>query len=294
MKYIDFCGKSLSQIVLGTDGYSQRTDKDNAFEMLDFYVESGGNVIDTARSYCDGGSERLIGEYLKERKLRDKIFLSTKCSFPDASDMHASRLTPCEIESDIDKSLISLGVDTIDMLWLHRDDEKKSVQSLIDTLNNMVKKGKIQNFGASNWIYERIDSANRYAYESGLDGFSASQILYNMATPKKVWDDTLVMMDEEEKKKYRENNFPVFAFSSQAKGFFEKYNEGILSPKAKDRYFCEKSVKTYARIKETADKNGDTISYTALKMLCDESGFDVFPIIGPANLSQLKSSLNVK
>lgn len=294
MKYIDFCGESLSQIVLGTDGYSQRTGRETAFEMMDFYIENGGNVIDTARSYCDGESERLIGEYLKDRGLMGKVFISTKCSFPDPVNMSLSRLSPEEIESDIDKSLLSLGVDTIDMLWLHRDDEKKSVANIIDTLNNMVRKGKIQNFGASNWTYERIDSANRYAYESGLDGFSAGQILYNMATPAKIWDETLVIMDEEEKKKYREAGFPVFAFSSQAKGFFEKYNEGILSVKAKERYFCEKSVKTYARIKENAINSGDTISYTALKMLCDESGFDVFPIIGPANLAQLKSSLNFK
>lgn len=294
MKYIDFCGESLSQIVLGTDGYSERIDKDTAYEIMDYYIECGGNVIDTARLYCAGGSEELIGEYLKDRNIRDRVFISTKCSHPPLEDMSVSRLRPEDIEADIDASLMALGVDVIDMVWLHRDDERKGVRHIMDALNNMVKKGKIRNFGASNWTYERIDSANRYAYESGGDGFAAGQILYNMATPAKVWDDTLVVMDEDEKKKYRENQFPVFAFSSQAKGFFEKYNEGILSPKAKERYLCEESVKTYSIIKAKAEETGDTLSYTALNMLCEESGFDVFPIIGPSNINQLKDTLNIK
>ncbi len=294
MKYIDFCGDGLSQIVLGTDGYSERIDKKTAFELMDFYIERGGNVIDTARLYCGGESEKLIGEYLKDRNIRDKVFISTKCSHPPLEDMSISRLKPEDIEADIDASLMALGVDVIDMVWLHRDDERKGVRHIMDTLNNMVRKGKIRNFGASNWTYERIDAANRYAYESGGDGFAASQILYNMATPAKVWDDTLVMMNSDEKKMYTSDSFPVFAFSSQAKGFFEKYDEGLLSTKAKDRYLCEESVKSYARIKAIANENGDTISYTALKLLCEESEFDVFPIIGPSNLKQLKDTLNIK
>ena len=294
MEYIDFCGESLSRIVLGTDGYGERIGKDTAFDIMDFYIEQGGNVIDTARLYCGGESEKIVGQYIKERNIRNKVFISTKCSHPPLEDMTVSRLKPEDIEADIDESLMALGVDVIDMVWLHRDDERKGVRHIMDALNNMVRKGKIRNFGASNWTYERIDSANRYAYESGGDGFAAGQILYNMATPAKVWDDTLVIMDADEKKKYAENQFPVFAFSSQAKGFFEKYNQGLLSPKARERYLCEASVKTYARIKEEAVKNGDTLSYTALRLLWEESSFDVFPIIGPSSVNQLKDTLNIR
>lgn len=293
MKYIDFCDESLSRIVLGTDGYSERIDRETAFAIMDCYIENGGNVIDTARSYCGGKSEELIGSYLKERGIRNKIFISTKCSFPHIEDMTKSRLTPQEIEADIDASLLALGVDTIDMLWLHRDDERKGVRHMMDALNDMVQKGKIRNFGASNWTFERIDDANRYAYESGGDGFAAGQVHYNLATCTHVWDDTMVVMDSDEKAKYEANDFPVFAYSPQAKGFFEKYDRGILSVKAKERYLCEDTVKMYARIKAEAAKEGDTISYTALRLLCEDSSFDVFPVVGASNVSQLKDSLNI-
>ncbi len=294
MNYIDFCDESLSQIVLGTYGYMEKVDENTAFDIMDCYIENGGNVIDTARSYADGEAERLVGRYLKQRGIRDKIFISTKCSFPHREDLHMSRLTPAEIEADIDASLMALGVDTIDMLWLHRDDERKGVRHMIDALNEMVLKGKIRAFGASNWTYERIDSANRYAYESGRDGFCASQMHYSLAKCTSVWDDTLVILDEEEKRRYEDDGFPIFAYSPQARGFFEKYASGILSPKARERYLCEETVKTYARIKAEADKTGDTISHTNIRLLIESCSCDIFPIIGASSVKQLKQTLNIK
>ena len=294
MKYIDFCDESLSQLVLGTYGFCERTDESTAFDIMNLYVENGGNVIDTARSYAHGRAEEVVGRFIKERGLKDKIFISTKCSFPAGDDMHVSRLTPAEIEADIDASLIALGVDTIDMLWLHRDDERKGVRHMIDALNDMVQKGKIRNFGASNWTFERIDTANRYAYESGRDGFMASQVHYNLATPTTVWDDTLVILDEAEKKRYENDGITLFAYTPLAKGFFEKYAEGILSLKAKERYLCEKTVKTYAMIKAEADKTGDTISHTNLRLLTESYNGDLFPVVGASSVKQLKSILNIK
>ena len=87
---------------------------------------------------------------------------------------------------------------------------------------------------------------------------------------------------------------PVAAYASQAKGFFEKYAKNELSPKAKDRYLNDKSIKTFNIIKERAEKENSTISYVALKMLQEKSNFDVFPIVGPSRLSQLKDTLNIK
>ena len=294
MKYINLKNMEMTDIVLGTDGYSERISKDTAYELLDTYIAQGGNVIDTARLYCGGKSEELIGEYLKERNCRNKVYISTKCSHPPLNDMSHSRLGREDIESDIDQSLVALGIDCIDLLWLHRDDETKDVGPIIDSLNEMIKKGKIRHFGSSNWTHDRIMQANSYASQAGLEGFCASQILYNMATCNEMWDKTLVVSDGEEKKKYDESMMPVFAFCSQAKGFFEKYHNGTLSEKAIRRYENEATIATYHRIAEIAEKEGNSISYTALQLLERQSQFPVLPIIGPSNLSQLKDTLNIK
>ena len=294
MKYTMLKDMNMSNIILGTDGYSERINQKTAYELLDLYIECGGNVIDTARLYCSGNSEKLIGEYLKYRNCRDRVYISTKCSHPPLGNMAQSRLSKEDIENDVNESLSALGIECIDLLWLHRDDESKPVEPIIDALNEMISKGKTKHFGASNWTYDRIMKSNEYAAKSGQEGFCASQILYNMATCSRVWDDTLVVLEGEEKEKYDKSHFPVFAFCSQAKGFFEKYAQNTLSEKSKDRYLNEKSVETYYKIKEQADKNGDTLSYTALNMLANQSDFDVFPIIGPSNIAQLKSTLNIQ
>ena len=291
MNNIKLKDMSLYNIVLGTDGYGERIDKKTAFSIMDLYTQNGGNVIDTARLYTNGISESYVGEFISG--IRDNLYISTKCAHPPLSDMSHNRLNEIDIEYDIDTSLKTIGIDYIDIVWLHRDDLSVSVEPIIDIMNKMVKKGKIRYFGASNWTYQRIDEANKYADKTNQSGFIASQPLYNMATRTKVWDNTLVCLEGEEKAKYDKSHFPVFAFSSQAKGFFEKYSQGTLSEKAKERYLNDNTLKTYELIKKSAQESGNTISYTALSMLIKQSNFDVFPIIGPSNVEQLKSTLNI-
>lgn len=293
MNYIKLRDMSLSQIVLGTEGYGdgERIDKKTAFSLMEAYLENGGNVIDSARLYCGGKSEEVVGEFIKGK--RDNVYISTKCAHPlTLSDLSHVRLDKKEIEDDVEKSLLALKTDYIDILWLHRDDEEKAVGPIIDTLNYLVKCGKVRHFGASNWSYERIMEANEYAKKTNQTGFCASQGLYNLATRNGIWDTKLSYI-EEEKEKYDKGLLPVFAFSSQAKGFFEKYAVGQLSDKARDRYLNDESIKTFNIIKERAEKENKSISSVALKMLCERSNFDVFPIIGPSKLSQLKQTLDL-
>ncbi len=294
MKIIKIGNMELTNIVLGTDGYGERIPTDTAIELIEYYIEHGGNVIDTARLYTGGLSENIIGKFLKDTNMRDNVYISTKCSHPPLEDMSHNRLSEKDIESDVDASLMALQTETIDLLWLHRDDISVPVEPIIDALNNMIAKGKIRYFGASNWTHDRITEANTYAEQSGKSGFVASQILYNMATCNEMWDDTLVVADGEEKEKYQISKIPVFAFCSQAKGFFEKYHTSTLGEKAIRRYHNNDSIETYKKIAKTAQQNGDTISYTALQLLDEQSSFPLLPIIGPSSISQLKDTLNIK
>lgn len=291
MIYLQLKDMKLSQIVLGTEGYGERIDEKAAMSLMDCYIENGGNVIDTARLYCEGKSEAVVGKFIKGK--RDDLFISTKCAHPfTLSDLSHIRLDKEEIEYDVNLSLKTLGIDYIDILWLHRDDEKRCVGQIIDTLNSLVNEGKVRHFGASNWSYDRIAEANEYAKNTNQIGFCASQGLYNLATRSCVWDLKLSYIDED-KEKYDKGDIPVFAFSSQAKGFFEKYASGNLSEKARARYLNEASIRTFEKIKERAERENKSISSVALSMLCEQSNFDVFPIIGPSRLSQLKDTLNI-
>ena len=86
---------------------------------------------------------------------------------------------------------------------------------------------------------------------------------------------------------------PVFAFSSQAKGFFEKYRQGALSEKAKARYLSEESLRTYERILQRTEETGETVSAASLRMLIEESKFPVLPILGARTEEQLIASIGL-
>ena len=294
MQKSEFLGKSLSALVFGCDSLGLRLPDDVGNALLDLYIENGGNFLDTARIYSDGLSEGFVGRYLKERHLKDKIFVATKAGHPPLSDMHHSRLSKTDLEEDINTSLRELQTDCIDLLWLHRDDESRPVQEIVDTMNSFIKEGKIKHFGVSNWKSSRIAAANRYAKEENLSPVCASQIQYNIAVHNGLRDETMLAMTDEEFAYYKEEkNLPVFAYSSQAKGFFHKYLAGApLSDALKHDYLNEENMQMAKTIQSRTEK-GETVSQAVLNILMQQIPFPVFPIIGASNTAQLKDILGI-
>jgi len=291
---------NASSIVLGTNYFGTTISNELSFQMMDTYLEKGGNVLDTARIYAswlpngEGASEKTIGEYMKTRNNRRNIIISTKCAHPPLGKMNINRLSPFEIESDIDQSLLALDTDYIDILWLHRDDIGTPVNGIIDTLDSMVKKGKILYYGASNWTGKRIGEANRYAKCSGKMPFIASQIKWSLAKSGIIEDNTLVEMDDVEFEFYSKTKMPVFAYSPQAKGFFTKYDndKNNLGDKANSRYLSDENLKIYNNIKKISNETGVSISAIVLAYITSQKNFDGLPIIGCSNIEQLCDSLS--
>ncbi len=296
MRYSNSLSKKSSKIILGTAYFGETISKELSFEIMDTYFACGGCHIDTARMYADGQSERVIGEWLASRR-PEHVFLSTKGSFPDKRTPHISRLSREEIRFDIEKSLEALGVASVDMYWLHRDDESLPVSGMIDTLNELLLEGKIKRFGASNWTAKRIYMAQAYARQNSLVPFSASQIRFSPAiiAPAGNADRTLVDMTENEFSFYKEQNMPVFAYASQAKGFFSKVIEsGIsaLSEKSRDRYLCDENLKRLEKVRALSEKHGISAAATVCALLASIDAPDVFPIIGGSRPGQIKDSMS--
>ena len=82
-----------------------------------------------------------------------------------------SRVSRQEILSDLETSLKTLGVDYVDMYWIHKDDENHPIEDIVDTINVIIKQGKARRIGASNFTMERMAAANKYAQESDQYGF---------------------------------------------------------------------------------------------------------------------------
>lgn len=295
MIYSDSFGKRSSKILLGTAYFGSTIPEETAFLIMDRFVELGGNHIDTARMYSDGESEKIVSKWLKCRNNKD-VFVSTKGGFPYAETPAVSRLSEKEIRADIEKSLKALQTETIDFYWLHRDDEAIPTGKIIETMNTLVKEGKIKRFGASNWKSYRIQSANDYAKENALMGFEASQIRFSPAitAPGGNADRTLVEMTEDDFEFYKSNNLPVAAYAAQAKGFFSKMaasGEYGLSDKAKERYLCQENITKFEYITKLSEKYDCSVASIVCGSLCSIRKPDVFPIIGGRSVEQIEDSM---
>lgn len=292
MKRINFLGLEVSELCFGCDRVGTYLSKELSYELLDRYIEEGGNFLDTARLYCKGASEGFIREYLNSRNLKNIINVATKAGHPPVENMQHSRINPSELQFDIETSLKELGVECIDMLYLHRDDEKLPAGEILEMMNEFIKQGKIRHFAVSNWKGSRIKEANEYAEKHGLSPIVASSVMYNIAKHNGHPDKTLVVMDDKELEFYKESKLPVFPYSSQAKGFFEKCAGGIEIPDGtKSQYLNDENVMLANKLKKLSEETGKTISRLSLEKLVKDSPFPVFPVIGVSSMEQLNQIL---
>ncbi|WP_164545391.1 aldo/keto reductase [Paenibacillus albus] len=304
MRYCNIAGTSLtpSVIGLGTADFGTALDKETSFALLDRYLELGGNLIDTAHVYGawvpggDGASETMIGHWLQERGARDRVLLSTKGAHPPMSEFSRKRLDAESIRSDLNESLERLHTDVIDLYWVHRDDPSRSVESIMDALHEQVSSGRVRYIGASNWTSERIDAANRYARENDKTSFIGSQPHWNLASVNPVLPGDLVDLDEQERQWYADaSDVAVFAYSSQASGFFsgrygrEAKPDGGRADMVIRNYANDESYRRLDRVQSLAAQLGVGGSQIALAYLTSQP-FPVVALIGANKLAYLEDS----
>jgi aryl-alcohol dehydrogenase-like predicted oxidoreductase len=290
-----------SVICLGTSNFGEAVSRETSFELMDRYLDRGGNFLDSAKVYSDwlpgelSRSEKLIGQWLKSRNNRNRIVLATKGAHPEWETMHIPRLSREDINYDVEQSLLHLQTDYIDLYWLHRDDPQRPVEDIIDTMNTLVQQGKIRYFGCSNWRSERIEAAQHYALRKGRQGFVASQTKWSLASYSPGNDSTTVTLDENELTYHERTGLPAIPYNSQASGFFSgRYKNEMLhepSPENKNVWkLCnEKNLYKLERVESIAQRLNLTMTQVSLGYLLAHP-FPVFPISGCKNISQLEDS----
>jgi aryl-alcohol dehydrogenase-like predicted oxidoreductase len=206
-------GRDVSRLVLGTMLLTE-----SGTDVLDAYLALGGNAIDTARVYEDGDSERALGAWLASRpELRDQLVIVSKGAHPSGD---RKRVVPAEIARDLRTSVELLG-GPIDVYLLHRDDPSVPVGAIIESLTELREAGLLRAYGTSNWTTARIDEANAWAAEHGLDGFCVSSQHLSLATQnEEQWPDTRSANDPEIFAWHERTQTPLLAWSVQARGYF--------------------------------------------------------------------------
>ena len=294
-----------SCVALGTDYYGKTIPETDADELLDAYTGAGGNVIDTAHVYSDylpgekHMSEKVIGRWMRSTGLRDRVIICTKGGFPEIGDMHASRISYRNIREDLQESLECLQADHVDIYWLHRDAPDVPVEEIACWMDEFHRSGAFTYWGVSNWKHGRIGEIREYCLKNGLEPPACSQIKWSCAVPNpgSAGDDTLAEMDAEEHGWYLSHPMPVFAYSSQAKGFFWKLlrdkNGAFVDPggKAGKRYYNEENIARYAQLEALSEDTGLSPGQLSIAWMTRPGTIPVVPIIGARTVAQLSDSL---
>jgi len=286
--------KPVSELALGTAFYGL-DDEEVWFRMLDEFVDAGGTVIDTARAYRGGDSEKLIGRWIEARRSRDDVVLVTKCGHGTDGTLPAENFAGMVAE-ELAQSLDCLRTDYVDLYMLHRDNAAIPVGEIMDCLNVELGRGRVRAIGASNWEYARVDEANEYVQRQGLRGFAAVSNNISLAAPTCPFYPGLVSVDADGERWHARTGTPLVSWSSQARGFFTgQYSADVpdgargFAKRMLEVYGTEENQERLRRARELGEKKG---GYSAVQVALSwvlHRPFPVVAIVGPHSREELSS-----
>ena len=283
--------KPISKLVLGTDN---QTDGPTMAAMADAFVEAGGTCFDTAHIYSGGLSETLLGQWMNARGLREQLVIIGKGA-------HTPECHPDAVGPQLDISLDRLQTDYLDIYCLHRDNPDVPVGQWIDTLNGEVAAGRIHLFGGSNWTAARVDEANNYASQNGLQGFSLLSNNFSLARMENpVWDGCLASSTDDFRQWHEDRQIALFPWSAQARGFFLDWAQNGLAatrhgadPTDEEMqrvWGSAENMQRRQRAFDLAEQLGTSAIQIALAYVLHQP-FACFALIGPRTPMQMHDSI---
>ncbi len=286
---------AVSPLCLGGNRFGGELDEGASFALLDAFAERDGNFVDTAHVYADwipgnapSSSERTIGRWLALRRPRGFV-VATKGGHPPLDDPSTKRLDAASLKADVEGSLACLGLDALDLFYLHRDDPGRPAVEVLDALERLRSEGLVRHYAASNWSVGRLREARAAATAEGWAGFVASQAEWSLAArnPGTAAPD-LVAMDRDMIALHEETGWAAVPYSAQAKGYFDKAG-GALDPATARAYDNARNRDTAALLGRIAARSGATPTQVMLASF-RHLPFPAVPVVGPRNPGQLAAS----
>ena len=194
-RYLGRTGLKVSELCLGAMTFGRESSEAESYQMLDHFKSVGGNFIDTADVYSLGGSEEVLGRWLKNQK-RDDFIIATKVRFNMGDGPNDLGLSRKHILAGLEASLHRLGTDYIDLYQIHGWDPGTPFEETLQTLNSLVVSGKVRYIGASNLTAWQLQKAIDLSRFNGWEPFCCLQPLYNLLDRELEWDLVPVCLNE--------------------------------------------------------------------------------------------------
>lgn len=288
-------GLKVSELCLGTMQFGWTTDEAAGFEVMDAFVEAGGNFIDTADVYSSwaennpgGVAEQIIGRWMKARGNRQEVVLATKVRGKMWEGPNGEGLSRAHIMRAVEDSLRRLDTDYVDLYQTHWFDADTPIDETLRVLEDLVRQGKVRYIGASNYPAWRLMESLWSAEVNGTPRYDSLQPHYNLAHR----DD----FERELKEVCERYEIGVIPYSPLAGGFLTgKYDREVVPESAraegaKKKYFNEKGWRVLDAVRQVAEQAGSTPAAVALGWLLSQPVISS-PIVGANSVEQLKGSL---
>lgn len=175
----------VGPLAFGGNVFGWTADQATSFKLLDAFVDSGLNLIDTADVYSKwipgnkgGESETIIGNWLAQGGRRDKVVIATKLGVEMGPGEQG--LSRAYMMRAVERSLARLKTDYIDLYQAHRDDTETPMEETLSAFGELIKAGKVRAIGASNFKADRLAEALKVSAAKGLPRYESLQPWYNL------------------------------------------------------------------------------------------------------------------
>ncbi|AIC20087.1 aldo/keto reductase [Pseudomonas chlororaphis] len=286
-------GLKVSAIALGTAQCDWWVDEATSRRLFDTYVESGGNLIDTADVYpvfADGvggkASEEFVGRWLQTTTKRHEVLLSTKVSGRMGPGPNDQGLSWRHIVKAVEGSLSRLQVDCIDLYQAHDDYDDVPVEETLRAFDHLVQRGLVRYVGCSNFKAWRLMKSLAISERSALAGYVSVQERYNLLERDRIESELQPLCVEE--------GVGLLPYNPLAKGFLcGRYQQQAAlpgSPRAagvQRDYFNARNWQALEVLRRIAQERDSSCTQVALAWLLSRPAV-VAPVVGASSVEQLR------
>jgi aryl-alcohol dehydrogenase-like predicted oxidoreductase len=283
-------GLEVFPLAFGGNVFGWTVDERASFRLLNEFIESGFDLIDTADVYSKwvpgnkgGESETIIGNWFKETGKRTRVILATKAGIEMGPGKKG--LSRTYLFQAVEDSLRRLRTDYIDLYQSHVDDPETPFEETLKAYAELIRQGKVRAIGASNHKGERLSQALQVSKEKGIPRYETLQPQYNLYD-RAEYETSMEAV-------CRENGLGVISYYSLASGFLTgKYrSEKDLAGKARServkKYLDDRGFRILQALDEVAKQYRSTPATVSLAWLISRPGITA-PIASATTVEQLK------
>jgi aryl-alcohol dehydrogenase-like predicted oxidoreductase len=283
-------GLEVSEICLGAMTLGRECDRETSFAILDAAWERGIYFIDTANVYNRGQSERVVGEWIRQRGVRRQVVLASKVRGRMAEGPNEAGLSRRVILRHCEDSLERLGVDHLDLYQCHSWDPDTPIDETLGALDDLVRAGKVRYVGCSNFDAWQLCKSLWTSDRMGAEPLVCLQPMYNLL--KRTAEQELLPL-------CLDQGIGVIPYNPLAGGFLTgKYTRDSIPDKTRlgemenyrNRFVSERNFEILDRFLAAAEERGVSPAALALAWVRTHPAVTA-PILGARTVEQLTDSL---